>query len=394
MTEQIEKLNDAAGNQSLKIDFLKLLEKLLQNLNERGKQVIIGRFNLDGKGFRTLEEIGRECGITRERIRQIQVESIRKLKITAKTNKEFGFVIDSFITVLKKHGGAMEEGYLIDVLFDKNTNINIGGKKMEFLGSNSIGRNILILVLDINDKLVRNDEKENIRKFWALSVADNELVFKVISATKNVFEKKRLLMDYKAIAEEIKLAEDLKGKDVNINLLKSYLNTSKELLKNPFGLWGMAEWEDVNPKGVRGKIYLILRNSGKPLHFIEITKLINETNWVDKKERKLKKIARSETVHNELIKDKRFVLVGRGTYALKEWGYNPGTVLDVITRILSEKGPVTKEDIVKEVLRERFVKVNTIIFNLHNSGFFEKNGELYRVKSENANQALVKKEGV
>lgn len=392
MTEQIEKLNDAAGNQSLKIDFLKLLEKLLQNLNERGRQVIIGRFNLDGKGFRTLEEIGHECGITRERIRQIQVESIRKLKSAAKLNKEFGFVIDSFIAVLKKHGGAMDEGYLIDVLFD--TNINIGGKKIEFLGSGSISRNILTLVLDINDKLVRNDEKENIRKFWALSAADNELVFRVISATKNIFEKKRLLMDYEAIAEEIRLEDDLKGKDININLLKSYLSISKELLKNPFGLWGMTEWEDVNPKGVRGKIYLILRNSGKPLHFIEITKLINETNWVDRKERKLKKIARSETVHNELIKDKRFVLVGRGTYALKEWGYNPGTVLDVITRILSEKGPVTKEDIVKEVLKERFVKVNTIIFNLHNSGFFEKNGELYRIKSENANQALAKKEGV
>lgn len=394
MTEQIEKLNDATGNQSLKIDLLKLLEKLLQNLNERGRQVIVGRFNLDGKGFRTLEEIGHECGITRERIRQIQVESIRKLKSAAKSNKEFGFVIDSFITVLKKHGGAMDEGYLIDVLFDKNTNINIGGKKVEFLGSDSIGRNILTLVLDINDKLVHNDEKENIRKFWALSAADNELVFGVISATKNIFEKKRILMDYKAIAEEIKIADDFKGKDININLLKSYLNISKELLKNPFGLWGMTEWEDVNPKGVRGKIYLILRNSRKPLHFIEITKLINETNWVDRKERKIKKIARSETVHNELIKDKRFVLVGRGTYALKEWGYNPGTVLDVITRILSEKGPTTKEDIVKEVLKERFVKVNTIIFNLHNSGFFEKNGELYRIKSENANQALVKKEGV
>ncbi len=78
------------------------------------------------------------------------------------------------------------------------------------------------------------------------------------------------------------------------------------------------------------------------------------------------------TTHNELIKDPRFVLVGRGLYALSEWGYMSGVVKDVIRGIIEKNGPMTKEEIISKVLKERYVKENTILVNLQNPKFFKK----------------------
>ena len=78
------------------------------------------------------------------------------------------------------------------------------------------------------------------------------------------------------------------------------------------------------------------------------------------------------TTHNELIKDKRFVLVGRGLYALSEWGYSAGVVKDVLREILSTHGPLTREEIIDKVRKERYVKDNTIIVNLQDSSLFKK----------------------
>jgi len=89
-----------------------------------------------------------------------------------------------------------------------------------------------------------------------------------------------------------------------------------------------------------------------------------------------------QTVHNELIKDSRFVLVGRGIYALEEWGYYPGQVKDVILRVLrEERKPITKEEILEKVLEQRLVKENTILLNLSNKKYFERDVQgKYKVK--------------
>ena len=81
-----------------------------------------------------------------------------------------------------------------------------------------------------------------------------------------------------------------------------------------------------------------------------------------------------QAVHNELIRYPQFVLVGRGLYALKEWGYEPGTVADVIERILTEKGPLSKREIIAEVAKQRTVKVGTISLNLQKMPYFVRVG--------------------
>lgn len=52
----------------------------LHMLNDREEQIIIRRYGLDGMGERTLEEIGREMGVTRVRIHQIEKNAMAKLR--------------------------------------------------------------------------------------------------------------------------------------------------------------------------------------------------------------------------------------------------------------------------------------------------------------------------
>ena len=68
-------------------------------------------------------------------------------------------------------------------------------------------------------------------------------------------------------------------------------------------------------------------------------------------------------------------MVGRGLYALSEWGYMSGVVKDVIKGLIEKNGPMTKDDIIKKVLKERYVKENTIMVNLQNPKYFKKSKE-------------------
>ena len=69
------------------------------------------------------------------------------------------------------------------------------------------------------------------------------------------------------------------------------------------------------------------------MHFSEIANAIKKSDFK-------RKAVTTQAIHNELIKDSRFVLIGRGIYALNEWGYKKGTVADIITEVIKEKRPV------------------------------------------------------
>ncbi len=136
----------------------------------------------------------------------------------------------------------------------------------------------------------------------------------------------------------------------------------------------MIDWMEVSPKGTLERVYLALKEHKKPLHFTKIAELINEYKLSKKK-------AHPQTVHNELIKDARFVLVGRGIYALEEWGYFSGTIKDIIEIILKTNNrPMMKDEIVEKVLKMRKVKKTTVMINLNNRKLFKKEGEFYKLK--------------
>jgi hypothetical protein len=160
--------------------------------------------------------------------------------------------------------------------------------------------------------------------------------------------------------EEVK---DINEKYKNDEVIKRWLSVSHKIGKNPLGEWGRTSSSNVNAKGMRDYAFLVIRKHGSPIHFKEVAKAI--TLYFDKK-------AHVATTHNELIKDSRFVLVGRGLYALSEWGYMSGVVKDVIKKILDKEGPLSKDKIIEKVLKERYVKENTILVNLQNPKYFKR----------------------
>ena len=109
-----------------------------------------------------------------------------------------------------------------------------------------------------------------------------------------------------------------------------------------------------------------MRKHGKPMHFHDITKKINEIGFDHRQ-------AYPPTVHNELILNSEYVLVGRGIYALREWGYVPGVVADVLEAILkTAQEPMSRDALIAKVLEQRMVKKNTVALALTNKNKFRR----------------------
>jgi hypothetical protein len=139
-------------------------------------------------------------------------------------------------------------------------------------------------------------------------------------------------------------------------------------------------WRHINPRSIRDKAYIILKKEKKPLHFVEIANKISESGFD-------KKVVTVQAVHNELIRYEQFVLVGRGLYALKEFGYKRGTVAEVIEDLLRKKSPLTKQEIIEGVLRQRHVKKGTISLNLQKNPQFVRIGRaVYKLEEKGANR--------
>ena len=70
-------------------DDLQTIHKLLDAIDEREATVLRLRFGLDGREPLTLKEIGKEIGLTRERVRQIEIDALRKLNERLTSDRPF-----------------------------------------------------------------------------------------------------------------------------------------------------------------------------------------------------------------------------------------------------------------------------------------------------------------
>ncbi len=345
-----------------------LMKDIFSYLSEQEIDITKKRFGIFERKH-TLEEIGKNYGVTRERIRQIEGTIVKKIVSLNQKNEKLKELRDSIIKFVKEYGGIVEEYFLIDKFFN---GLNDNEKSfVEFLLSK-------VLIED----LIQQKTKDGSKIFYQLKGFASNLLDKTIKDVVDVLEdiKEPLhiddifaKLDFKKIIQNVdkKVLDLYKTSDIDDNTffkktLESYLNVSDSVKRNVFGMWGTKSWKTVSPKRMSDKIYLILSREGKPLHFKEITEKINESGFD-------KKPARDVTVHNELIIDDRYVLVGRGIYALKSWGYKKGAVADIIEEIIKENnGPMTKSDILEKVSKQRIVKDSTIYLSLTNDKRFKK----------------------
>ncbi len=327
-----------------------LLDALLASFPERSGIITRERYGVADGLEKTLEEIGKAHGITRERVRQI-VDVIMK-RIKEIMARETGHsVVRQIIDAVKNNGGIMTVSDLLEA---------VAG---EAVSEKKALAAILPTIPGI--KIGKETAKRKaIVTIDGFSMTEWE---KLIAAVVGVLQE----------AGDVQSLEDLYAlyvkksdrHDLAKEVFESLLAPSAEIEKNAFGRYGLSHWSAVRPRGTRERAHLILQVMKKPLHFREIARLIDEHGLY-----KSGKKTHPQTVHNELIKDKRFVLVGRGTYALSDWGFRPGTVREVLKSILKEhEEPMTREELLKAVMKVRQVKRSTVIINLNS--FFTKVGK-------------------
>ena len=316
--------------------------QLVKSLNPRNRDIVARRFGLKNGVRETLESIGKSYGITRERVRQIEEFALAQLAKSAPASRELTRAIQGARELMGHEGGVIRERSLFSA---------ISGSEKD-----SAANAALSFALSLDKGLVHSADSDRFQAFWAV---DNRTADMFREQAASVIAT---LSERSAVVSRQELVDTAASKGV-VNL-DSLMAVSKELGQNIFGELGLAAWSQIRPKGVRDKAFLVIKKAGKPRHFSEIAKLINQARFDTKK-------TNVQTVHNELIKDDRFVLVGRGMYALAEWGYKSGTVKDVLTDILKTHGkPLARAELIARVGKVRLVKENTILLNLQDSSTF------------------------
>jgi hypothetical protein len=351
----LDTIIDTQQQQSLRQFELNLIvNKILEPLKEREKHILAKRYGLQGHKVATLKTVGEEQGLTRERVRQIEKDLLKNLRRTIQNERELSQARDLLVNTILDHGGIMAEASLLEFLNIANEDETNG---VRFL---------LNLMRELEP--VKHDR---IKQAWAGIGYNKGLIQQFLDESKKVFEAHGKPMNAGQFLDKFRETEFYQqhAPELNHKVLTNLLHASADLEQNVFEEFGLSQWNEIKPKDVGDKAYLVMKHHGKPEHYAIITELINK-HGVDKR------TAYKETVHNKLIKDPRFVLVGRGIYALGEWGYKPGVVSDMIKEILAAHGrPMSRDEIVAGVLNRRLVKKNTILVGLSNKKLFKKVGK-------------------
>ncbi len=323
------------------------VQDILKTIDQpREREIITRRFGLFDRK-ETLEQIGELLGITRERVRQLEKAILIRLKIASEEGKipAIQDIEKLLIRDLSENGRVAK----ITDIADRLTSGKVTNDTKAHL----------VFIGEISPKLTTINENDNYHQGISIAKYGDEKAIRgrvdeIVKAIKNHGEPLTIET----------LFDKLIGYETPVQV--QALATLSKVLAHLKDMWGLAKWPTVNPKNIRDKIYVILADNGKPMHFSAIADKIKDSSFK-------RKDVTQQAIHNELIKDRRFVLIGRGIYALDSWGYDKGTVSDVITEVLKKAGePLHRDEIVKRVLKSRQVKETTILLNLQSKSEFKR----------------------
>ncbi len=339
-----------------KINYPQIYAKVTQGLLPKTKDIFEKRFGIKTGVGKTLDAIGHGLGITRERVRQIEKAGFNVIK---KNHQEtLQKVFKELEEYFAQKGGFKHEEVLLE---------EIGGKK---------NKPYVLFFLTLGEQFSKISEKKDYHYFWRHKDQPETKITEMLGTLVSD------LKDHGSPLPKPELVAKFASRyNVPNEVLASYLEVSKRIQENKEGKVGLTDWPEIRSRSVKDRAFLVFKKHQKPLHFRQIAEFINQLE----SDTSFKK-AHPQTVHNELIKDPRFVLVGKGMYALGEWGYTPGTIKDVITQVLKNKPQLAKDDIVKEVLSQRLVEKNTVLIKLNNKKYFQKNesGNYFSLESQSA----------
>lgn len=350
--------------QELKIKdlhFTKFSRDLLSHLKEKQQKVLVKRFGLSGRKKVTLDAIGKEFGVTRERVRQIEAASLTKLRKLAKLDHNKG-MFERIHAIVTLRGGAIHEDALVrDLISD------LDHKRQEEI------KKTLHFLLLLSEDVRAIQENDHAHPGWSLSTISDAMIVDIAKAYTEILEDRQEVLADEVLLEEIAKHKVVNKHEKHINpeLLRSLIHLTRAIYSHDDGKRGLMHWPWVRPRTIRDKIFYVLTKKAEPMHFTEIAQAIEALPFD-------RKSVTVQTVHNELISDKRFVLVGRGLYGLSSWGFEPGTVEEVIYKVLEEgPTPMAQNEVVEQVLKRKKVKKATILINLQSSKKFKRTKEGY-----------------
>lgn len=336
--------------------FREVVERELERFPERTQDIVKRRFGVhrDGSSM-TLDAIGRRYGITRERIRQIIRQVLHDFG--SRSEDEVRTAIEALEEILRSRGGIAPRTDVYRLAHAES----------------APDRGAIDLLFDHSDRFSAFERDPRLHPSVAVQDFDMGTYEQILEVIHALFEKEKRPLTFDEVYGALQAVH---ANSLDRSHFESYMNTSARLKVSPFGHWGFVDWPEVSPKSTRDKAYVVLKYNREPLHFRDIAKHI-DLHGLGKK-----RATNPQTVHNELIKDDAFSLVGRGMYGLKEWGHEGGTVKEAIEKILQEAGrPMKRAEIYEAVLREKNVKTTTILINL-NTHFQKVGKDLYTLSKE------------
>jgi DNA-directed RNA polymerase delta subunit len=321
-------------------------KQLLAALPERSRDVLTKRYGLgsDTETY-TLESIGHAYGITRERVRQIENHGLQTIQKSEVYQDHLPLLEELHTYIANLGGGVIAEHVMLDEL-----------------AKDTATRNHLFFLMVLSDMLHRSRENPHYAHRWYTEKQVAAAVENALRKVQRTLKRDELIGEDEILQRFRTELHEVAG-SYDDEVLKRWLQMSKRIGRNPLGDWGPADSPNIRVKGIRDYAYLAVKRHGSPMHFKEVAQAISEL---------FGHTAHTATTHNELIKDDRFVLVGRGLYALTEWGYAPGVVKEVLRDLLTTEGPLTREEIIDKVRKERYVKDNTILVNLQDTTHFKR----------------------
>ena len=310
----------------------------------------------------TLQAIGNSHSITRERVRQIEDVAIRKVGRMVKSSNLLA-IQSSGEKMLALHGGLLTKDKLLAAVIN---DLEISGP---------VNESIIAVVLQSDFNIQKSKPQLGTNTYFTLPEVNKKVIAEIHKEALKILKKRGDIMENTVLYEMIKINLFANFGKVDTVLIDSALDVFMDVVKGEEKYVGLEKWKILNPSTLKDKAIYILKKKKEAMHFVDITNAIADH---------FKESVKVATIHNELIRNNEFVLIGRGIYVLKEWGYRPGTVLDVILDIFQKaKSALATEDIIARVLKVRQVKTSTIYMNLQNRQYIERVGRnMYQIKAK------------
>ena len=333
---------------------------ILSSLTDKEQAVIMRRIGMNGEK-ETLQSIGNSYAITRERVRQIEDVGIKKIGRIVRST-DLARIQEAGEKILSLHGGILTRDRLVSAVIQE---VNI---------ESSVNTGIVEVILQSDFNIQKSKPQLGTLTYFYTPEIQKKLINEVHKEAVKILKKKGDIMENVTLYEMIKLSLTSSFAKIDAVLVDSILDIFEDVVKGEEKYVGLAKWKILNTSTLKDKAVYVLKKEKRPMHFVELANTIS--NYFGES-------VKVATIHNELIRNNEFVLIGRGIYVLKEWGYKPGTVLDVIIDVFNKvKTPLATEEIITKVLKVRKVKTSTIYMNLQNKQYIERVGRnLYQLKT-------------